>query len=52
MKITKVETIWVDEFWQMCWVRVHTDSGEIGLGETCIYHARSRLSFMRYSARP
>ncbi|MCI0835509.1 MAG: mandelate racemase/muconate lactonizing enzyme family protein [Chloroflexi bacterium] len=34
MKITKVETIHVDEFWQMCWVRVHTDSGHIGLGET------------------
>ena len=34
MLITKVETIHVDEFWQMCWVRVHTDSGEIGLGET------------------
>ena len=34
MKITKVETIHVDEFWQMCWIRIHTDSGEIGLGET------------------
>jgi galactonate dehydratase len=34
MLITKVETIHVDEFWQMCWVRIHTDSGEIGLGET------------------
>jgi L-alanine-DL-glutamate epimerase-like enolase superfamily enzyme len=34
MQITKVETIHVDEFWQMCWVRIHTDSGEIGLGET------------------
>ena len=34
MKITKVETIYVDEFWQMCWVRIHTDSGKIGLGET------------------
>ncbi len=34
MKITKVETIYVDEFWQMCWVRIHTDSGKVGLGET------------------
>ena len=34
MKITKVETIYVDEFWQMSWVRIHTDSGKIGLGET------------------
>jgi len=34
MKITKVETVYVDEFWQMCWVRIHTDSGKIGLGET------------------
>ena len=34
MKITKVETIHVDEFWHMCWIIIHTDSGEIGLGET------------------
>ena len=34
MKITKVETIHVDEFWQMCWIQIHTDSGQVGLGET------------------
>lgn len=34
MKITKIETIHVDEFWHVMWVRVHTDNGLIGLGET------------------
>ncbi|MEX0760823.1 MAG: mandelate racemase/muconate lactonizing enzyme family protein [Dehalococcoidia bacterium] len=34
MKITKVETIHVDEFWHVLWVRIHTDNGLIGLGET------------------
>jgi L-alanine-DL-glutamate epimerase-like enolase superfamily enzyme len=34
MKITKIETIGVDEFFHVCWVRVHTDAGHIGLGET------------------
>ncbi|MDA0676565.1 MAG: mandelate racemase/muconate lactonizing enzyme family protein, partial [Chloroflexi bacterium] len=34
MKITKIETIHVDEFWHVMWVRVHTDTGHIGLGET------------------
>ena len=34
MKITRVETIRVDEFFQVLWVRVHTDNGLVGLGET------------------
>ena len=34
MKITKIETIAVDEFFHVLWVRVHTDAGHIGLGET------------------
>ncbi len=34
VKITKVETIRCDEFFHVLWVRVHTDNGLIGLGET------------------
>lgn len=34
MKITKIETIHLREFAAATWVRVHTDSGHIGLGET------------------
>ena len=31
MRITKVETIRCDEFFHVLWVRVHTDSGLVGL---------------------
>jgi galactonate dehydratase len=34
MKITAVETLYVAEFGNVLWVRVHTDAGVIGLGET------------------
>ncbi len=34
MKITKIESIRVAEFPQFLWVRIHTDDGLIGLGET------------------
>ena len=34
MKVTKVETIWLEEFTNVLWIRVHTDEGVIGLGET------------------
>ena len=34
MKITRIETIGVDEFPNILFVRVHTDEGLIGLGET------------------
>ncbi|MGH6814624.1 MAG: mandelate racemase/muconate lactonizing enzyme family protein, partial [Hyphomicrobiaceae bacterium] len=34
MKITKLETLRTDEFANVLWVRVHTDAGIIGLGET------------------
>ncbi|MCH7734188.1 MAG: mandelate racemase/muconate lactonizing enzyme family protein [Chloroflexi bacterium] len=34
MKITKIETVRVGEFFHVLWVRVHTDAGHIGLGET------------------
>ncbi|MHB1628930.1 MAG: mandelate racemase/muconate lactonizing enzyme family protein [Bacilli bacterium] len=34
MKITAVETVRVEEFPNICFVRVHTDEGLVGLGET------------------
>jgi galactonate dehydratase len=34
VKITALETIRLDEFSNILWVRIHTDSGYIGLGET------------------
>jgi galactonate dehydratase len=34
MKIAKVETLRVDEHPNLLWVRLHTDEGPIGLGET------------------
>ncbi|MHB2169369.1 mandelate racemase/muconate lactonizing enzyme family protein [Alsobacter sp. R-9] len=34
MKITAVETIRVKEFANLIWVRLHTDEGLVGLGET------------------
>src|SRR3954447_6612958 len=34
MKITKIETLRTEEFGNVLWVRVHTDAGVVGLGET------------------
>lgn len=34
MKITAIETLRTDEFSNVLWVRVHTDAGIVGLGET------------------
>jgi galactonate dehydratase len=34
MKITRLETIWIDEQPNTMWLRVHTDDGLVGLGET------------------
>ncbi len=34
MKITRIETLRTQEFFNIIWVRIHTDSGIIGLGET------------------
>lgn len=34
MKITQVETLRLEEFANIIWVRLHTDEGIIGLGET------------------
>ena len=34
VKITKIETLRTEEFANVIWVRIHTDAGLIGLGET------------------
>jgi len=34
LRITKIETLRTEEFANVLWVRVHTDAGVIGLGET------------------
>ena len=34
MKITQVETLRLGEFPNILWVRLHTDEGLVGLGET------------------
>jgi galactonate dehydratase len=34
MKITQLETIRLGEFPNIIWVRMHTDEGLVGLGET------------------
>jgi hypothetical protein len=34
LKITKVETLRLDEFPNIMWVRIYTDEGLVGLGET------------------
>jgi galactonate dehydratase len=34
MKITRLETIWIDEQPNTMWLRIHTDDGLVGLGET------------------
>ena len=34
MKITSIETIRLEEFANLLWLRVHTDEGIHGLGET------------------
>ena len=34
MKVTRIDTLLVAEFPQLLWLRVHTDSGLIGTGET------------------
>lgn len=36
MKVTALETIRLGEHPQMLWVQVHTDTGLVGLGETCL----------------
>ena len=51
MKITKIETIQIGEYPNICWVRVHTDAGLVGLGET-FFGARAVESYVHETAAP
>ena len=42
MKITRIETIWIDEQPNTLWVQLHTDDGLVGLGET--YYTQRAVS--------
>jgi galactonate dehydratase len=51
MKITKLETLRLAEFPNLLWVRVHTDEGLAGLGETC-FAAHSVEAYMHEYVAP
>lgn len=51
MKITAIETVGLGEFPNLCWVRVHTDGGIVGLGET-FFGARAVAAWVHESAAP
>jgi L-alanine-DL-glutamate epimerase-like enolase superfamily enzyme len=51
VKITKLETIRIDEHANLCWVRLHTDAGLIGLGET-FYGAKAVEAYLHETAAP
>jgi len=51
MKITKVETLRLAEFPKICWVRLHTDEGLVGLGETS-YAAASVETYLHEHVAP
>jgi galactonate dehydratase len=51
MKITAIETIRAEEFENLLWVRVHTDEGISGLGET-FFLPRTVETYLHESAAP
>ncbi|RIV28145.1 mandelate racemase/muconate lactonizing enzyme family protein [Alicyclobacillaceae bacterium I2511] len=51
MKITAVETVRLEEFPNLCFVRVHTDAGLVGLGET-FFGASAVAAWVHESAAP
>ncbi len=51
MIITKIETIHVAEFANILFVRVHTDTGYTGLGET-YYTPQTTRAFMHEVGAP
>lgn len=40
MKITRIETIQIEEFPSLIFIQLHTDEGVVGLGETLAASAR------------
>jgi L-alanine-DL-glutamate epimerase-like enolase superfamily enzyme len=51
MKVTRIETLRLDEFPNLLFVHVHTDAGIVGLGET-YYGARAVESYIHESVAP
>jgi L-alanine-DL-glutamate epimerase-like enolase superfamily enzyme len=51
MKMTALETIQLGEFPNLVWVRVHTDQGLVGLGET-FFGADSVAAYIHENAAP
>ncbi len=51
MKITKLETVRLEEFPNLIWVLVHTDEGITGLGET-FFGAQAVEGYLHESAAP
>jgi galactonate dehydratase len=51
MKITEVETLLMDEFPNLVYVRLHTDEGIVGLGET-FFAADAVASWIHSMAAP
>ena len=51
MKITAIQTLRLDEFSNILWVKVHTDEGIIGLGET-FFGAKAVEAFIHETAAP
>ena len=51
MKITRVETVQLGEFPNCLWVRIHTDAGLVGLGET-FYGVAPVAAYVHETAAP
>jgi L-alanine-DL-glutamate epimerase-like enolase superfamily enzyme len=51
MRIAAIETVQVDEWPHLIWVRVHTDAGPVGLGETS-YHTEAVAGYIHQVAAP
>jgi len=51
MKITAIQTLRLDEFSNILWVKIHTDEGISGLGET-FFGAKAVEAFIHETAAP
>jgi galactonate dehydratase len=51
VKVTKLETIRLDEFANIIWVRVHTDEGIVGVGET-FFGAKAVEAYIHETVAP
>ena len=51
MRITAIETVWLEEFPNLCWVEVETDEGIVGLGET-FFGPKAVIAYIHETAAP